>query len=173
MGAYGLVSRVRTDLLGPGWGPGRLLPGAIVIALSAFALEVYGVGVGAYTYGDWPVKVWGVPPGILVVWVLVGGLSWWVGMRRGAIAGVATGVALDTFVLEPLAYHFHLWWWTSSFTPHLGYFGTVGNIVAWAGVCALSFLVLRRVEGAPAGRRGVAALVAGTMALLRGSERRP
>ncbi len=52
MGVHGLVGRSGTVLLGPKRGPGRLLPGAAIIALSAFALALVGAGAGACTHGD-------------------------------------------------------------------------------------------------------------------------
>lgn len=150
MGAYGTVRRHEGGPPGHGWRQGRLLPGALLIAVAALALETYGVGVGAYEYGDWPLKLDGVPLGVLVIWVAAGLLSWRIAEGHGVAAGVGAVVALDALVIEPVAHWGHLWWWTSGFTPHLGPFGTVGNVVAWTGMCLLGVVVLRRVEAASA-----------------------
>jgi hypothetical protein len=148
MGAYGTVRRLEDGLLGHDRRPGHLVPGILLIAVAALALETYGVGVGAYEYGDWPLKLDGVPLGVLVMWAAAGLLSWRIAEGRGVAAGVAAVVALDALLIEPVAHWAHLWWWTSGFTPHLGPFGTVGNVVAWTGMCVLGVVVLRRVDAA-------------------------
>jgi hypothetical protein len=148
MGAYGVVHRLGDGALGHVWRLGRLLPGILVITVTGLALETYGVGSGAYAYGDWPFKLDGVPLGITVVWVVAGLLSWRIAERWGIATGVGVTVALDALVIEPIAHYAHLWWWTSAFTPHMGAFGTVGNVVAWAGMCLLGVVVLRRVDAA-------------------------
>jgi len=149
MGARDLVMRVGRLFFGKEWVPGRYLPGYLLIAACAFGLELIGVHTGAYTYSPSPFKAWGVPFDILALWTVVGGLSWWVSRHRGLVAGVLTGVLVDLLVLEPLAYNLQWWWWTSDFTPHLGTFGTVGNIIAWTSMTLLSVVVLNRNHSIP------------------------
>ena len=149
MGARAAVMKVGRFFFGPEWRPGKYLPGYLLIAMCAFGLEVIGVGTGAYTYSPSAFKILGVPLDIMALWTVVGALSWWVSTRRGLLAGVLTGVLVDLLLLEPLAYTLRWWWWTSDFTPHLGMFGTVGNIVAWTAMTLLSVAVLTRNDKIP------------------------
>ena len=144
MGAREVVMKVGRFFFGPEWRPGKYLPGYLLIAFCAFGLELIGVHTGAYTYDASAFKIWGVPLDIMALWTVVGALSWWASTRRGVLTGVLTGVLVDLLLLEPLAYNLRWWWWTSDFTPHLGMFGTVGNIIAWTAMTLLSVVVLTR-----------------------------
>jgi len=62
-------------------------PGA-VMGLFALGLEATGVASGAYVYGDFPIKILGVPLCIPVMWVLVMALAYVVSLEHGPLVGV-------------------------------------------------------------------------------------
>jgi len=77
-------------------------PGA-VMGLLAFCLEATGVASGAYVYGDFPIKILGVPLCIPVMWILVMILAYVVSERYGPTIGVLATCSVD-LVLETLVY---------------------------------------------------------------------
>ena len=60
----------------------------VVMGLFALALEATGVAAGAYVYGDFPIKILGVPLCIPVMWVLVMAMAYVVSERYGPAIGV-------------------------------------------------------------------------------------
>jgi uncharacterized membrane protein len=82
-------------------------PGAIM-GLLALGLEATGVASGAYVYGDFPIKILGVPLCIPVMWILVMILAYVVSERYGPTIGVLATCSVD-LVLEPLAYYTGIW----------------------------------------------------------------
>lgn len=107
----------------------------------ALALELVGVNSGAYTYGEFPLKLDGVPLSIPLMWVLVGFLSCFFKEKLGW-KGVLLTALIDLLILEPLTYFFNVWWWTNPRTALVNPFGTVANFLVWlvmAGLGAILF----------------------------------
>ena len=107
-----------------------------VMGLFALGLEVVGVASGAYVYGDFPIKVLGVPLCIPVMWVLVMALAYAVSLEHGPVVGVLAAYSLD-LVLEPAAYYTGIWTWLQPYMPQI-YFGSpLSNALVWIGMCYL------------------------------------
>ena len=109
-------------------------PGA-VMGLFALGLEATGVASGAYVYGDFPLKILGVPLCIPVMWVLMMALAYVVSERYGPTVGVLTPCGVDLMILEPVAYYLNWWRWVSPYSLLLIPFGTGANALVWAGMC--------------------------------------
>jgi len=80
-------------------------PGSTVTApaRTSRSLEATGIASGAYVYGDFPLKILGVPLCIPIMWVLVMALAYVVNEKYGPVAGILTAYSLD-LILEPAAY---------------------------------------------------------------------
>ena len=111
-------------------------PGA-VMGLFALGLEATGVASGAYVYGDFPIKILGVPLCIPVMWVLMMALAYVVSERYGPAVGVLTVCGVDLMILEPVAYRLNWWRWESPYSLLVIPFGTVANALVWAGMCLI------------------------------------
>jgi len=74
--------------------------GSCLIGSTALALEVLGVASGAYYYDGFPLKVLGVPPSIIAMWVGVAFLAYYVSSKTNIITGVLVAYSLD-LVLDP------------------------------------------------------------------------
>ena len=111
-------------------------PGA-VMGLLALGLEATGVASGAYVYGDFPIKILGVPLCIPVMWVLVMTLAYVVSERYGPAVGVLAVCGVDLMILEPIAYSLNWWRWESPYSLLLIPFGTVANALVWGGMCLI------------------------------------
>ena len=110
-------------------------PGTMM-GLFALGLEVVGVASGAYVYGDFPIKVLGVPLCIPVMWVLVMALAYAVSLEHGPVVGVLAAYSLD-LVLEPAAYYTGIWTWLQPYTPQIYFGSTIANALVWAGMCLI------------------------------------
>ena len=111
------------------------LPGA-VMGLFALGLEATGVASGAYVYGDFPLKILGVPLCIPVMWVLVMALAYVISKEHGPLAGVLSAYSLD-LALEPIAYHTRAWIWLEPYTMQVYWGSTLANALVWGGMCYL------------------------------------
>jgi len=107
-----------------------------MMGLFALGLEVVGVASGAYVYGDFPIKVLGVPLCIPVMWVLVMALAYAVSLEHGPVVGVLAAYSLD-LVLEPAAYYTGIWTWLQPYTPQIYFGSTVANTLVWAAMCLI------------------------------------
>lgn len=110
-------------------------PGA-VMGLFALGLEATGVASGAYVYGDFPLKILGVPLCILVMWVLVMALAYVLSEKYGPFVGVLAAYSLD-LVLEPVAFYTGIWMWLEPYTMQVYWGSTVANALVWLGMCYL------------------------------------
>jgi len=118
----------------------------VVLGLTGLTLEILGVSSGAYHYGWQPLKILGVPLSIPMMWSLVGFTAYVLSRRFGVFWGVLGAYSLD-LILEPLAYYFNLWTWTSPYTPQIYFGSTVGNLLVWVGMCCLGVILFRSREG--------------------------
>ena len=107
-------------------------PGA-VMGLFALGLEATGVASGAYVYGDFPIKILGVPLCIPVMWVLVMALAYVISKEHGPLVGVLSAYSLD-LALEPIAYYTGIWTWLRPYTPQIYFGSTIANALVWAGM---------------------------------------
>jgi len=107
-----------------------------VMGLFALGLEAVGVASGAYVYGDFPIKILGVPLCIPVMWVLVMALAYAVSLEHGPVVGILTAYSLD-LVLEPAAYYTGIWTWLQPYTPQIYFGSTVANTLVWAAMCLI------------------------------------
>lgn len=114
----------------------------IIYGLGALLLEVTGIASGAYVYGQFPLKVWGVPLSIPIMWILVAYLAYLMYGSFG-IKGVFTVWLMDLFLLEPLAYLTGAWRWISPYSLLLVPFGTVANAIVWIGMIILGVIIFR------------------------------
>ena len=110
-------------------------PGA-VMGLLALELEAAGVASGAYVYGDFPLKILGVPLCIPLMWVLVMALAYVVSEKYGPAVDVAAMCSVD-LVLEPVAYYTGIWTWLQPYTPQIYFGSTIANTFVWAGMCLI------------------------------------
>jgi uncharacterized membrane protein len=117
-------------------------PGA-VMGLLALGLEATGVASGAYVYGDFPLKILGVPLCIPVMWVLVMALAHVISEGHGVAAGVLGAYSLD-LILEPVAYFTGIWTWLQPYTPQIYFGSTVANALVWAGMCFIGIKLWER-----------------------------
>ena len=108
----------------------------VLIALFALGLEAAGVASGAYVYGDFPLKVLGVPLCIPVMWVLVMALAYVISTKHGPLVGVLAAYSLD-LVLEPVAYYTGIWTWLEPYTPQIYFGSTIANALVWVGMCLI------------------------------------
>ena len=106
-------------------------PGA-VMGIFALGLEATGVASGAYVYGDFPIKILGVPLCIPVMWVLIMAMAYVISERYGPTVGVLTVCGVDLMILEPIAYSLNWWRWDSPYSLLIIPFGTVANAIVWA-----------------------------------------
>lgn len=112
----------------------------------ALTLETLGVASGAYYYNEWfPLKVLGVPPSIIAMWVAVSLLAYYLSTKIGVVSGVFIAYSLD-LVLEPLAYYTGLWTWTNTYTPQIYFGSTTANAVVWLGMCYFGVWVYGRLR---------------------------
>ena len=108
-----------------------------VMGLFALILEATGVASGAYVYGDFPLKILGVPLCIPIMWVLVMALAYVVSERYGPAVGVLAVCGVDLMILEPIAYRLNWWRWESPYSLLIIPFGTVANALVWSGMCLI------------------------------------
>jgi len=109
----------------------------IVMGLFALALETTGVASGAYVYGDFPIKILGVPFCIPVMWVLVMAMAYVVSERYGPTVSVLATCGVDLMIIEPVAYSLNLWRWKSPYSLLIIPFGTVANALVWSGMALI------------------------------------
>ena len=107
-------------------------PGA-VMGLFALGLEATGVASGAYVYGDFPIKILGVPLCISIMWVLVMALAYVVSERYGLTVGVLATCSVD-LILEPVAFYTGIWTWLEPYTMQVYWGSTVANALVWVGM---------------------------------------
>ena len=105
-------------------------PGA-VMGIFALGLEATGVASGAYVYGDFPIKILGVPLCIPVMWVLVMAMAYVISEQYGPTVGVLAICGIDLMILEPVAYSLNWWRWDSPYSLLIIPFGTVANALVW------------------------------------------
>ena len=108
-------------------------PGA-VMGIFALGLEATGVASGAYVYGDFPIKLLGVPLCIPVMWVLVMMLAYVISTQYGTLVGVLGAYSLD-LVLEPIAYTTGIWTWLEPYTAQVYWGSTAANALVWLMMC--------------------------------------
>jgi len=104
-------------------------PGA-VMGLFTLVLEATGVASGAYVYGDFPIKILGVPLCIPIMWVLVMALAYMVSERYGPTVGVLAICSVD-LILEPFAYITGIWTWLEPYTAQIYFGSTIANALVW------------------------------------------
>ncbi|MBA7650536.1 hypothetical protein ES703_58342 [subsurface metagenome] len=109
----------------------RLRHPGVVMGLFALGLEATGVASGAYVYGDFPLKILGVPLCIPVMWVLVMALAYMVSERYGPAIGILSVCCVD-LILEPVAYATGIWTWLRPYTPQVYFGSTIANAIVWA-----------------------------------------
>jgi len=102
----------------------------------ALVLEAAGVAAGAYVYGDFPIKILGVPLCIPMIWVLVMTLAYVISLEHGPLVGVLAAYSLD-LVLEPFAFYTGIWTWLEPYTMQVYWGSTVANALVWVGMCYL------------------------------------
>ena len=119
-------------------------PGA-VMGLFALGLEATGVASGAYVYGDFPIKILGVPLCIPVMWVLIMVMAYVISERYGPTVGVLAICSIDLMILEPIAYSLNWWRWDSPYSLLIVPFGTVANALVW-GLMGLIGIKLWKVK---------------------------
>ena len=107
-----------------------------VMGLFALGLEATGVASGAYVYGDFPLKILGVPLCIPVMWVLVMALAYVISKEHCTLVGVLSAYSLD-LALEPIAYYTGIWTWLQPYTPKIYFGSTIANALVWAGMCLI------------------------------------
>jgi len=110
-------------------------PGA-VMGIFALGLEATGVASGAYVYGDFPIKILGVPLCIPIMWVLVMAMAYVVSERYGPAVGVLSVCGVD-LILEPVAYYTGIWTWLQPYTPQIYFGSTIANALVWAGMALI------------------------------------
>ena len=114
----------------------RLKHPSAVMGLFALGLEATGVASGAYVYGDFPIKILGVPLCIPVMWVLVMALAYVVSERYGLTVGVLATCRVD-LILEPIAFYTGIWTWLEPYTPQIYFGSTIANALVWVGMCLI------------------------------------
>lgn len=107
----------------------------MLYGLYAFLLEAGGVASGIYTYGDFLIKILGVPLFIPIMWVAIAFLACLM-YRRYGWKGIFIAYGFD-LILEPLAYYTGLWTWLNTYTPQIYFGSTVLNVLVWIGMCLL------------------------------------
>ena len=117
--------------------------GSCLIGTTALALEVLGVSSGAYYYGGFPLKLLGVPPSIILMWIAVAQVAYHLFEAYGSTGAVVVPL-FDLFLLEPLAYYVEAWRWVTPYTLLVEPFGTTANFVVWLGMCCLGVMVYSR-----------------------------
>ena len=110
-------------------------PGA-VMGLFALGLEATGVASGAYVYGDFPLKILGVPLCIPIMWVLVMAIAYVVSERYGPAVGVLSVCGVD-LILEPVACYTGIWTWLQPYTSQIYFGSTIANALVWAGMALI------------------------------------
>lgn len=110
-------------------------PGA-VMGLLALGLEATGVASGAYVYGDFPLKILGVPLCIPVMWVLVMAIAYSISREHGPVVGVLAAYSFD-LVLEPIAFYTGIWTWLQPYTAQVYFGSTIANALVWMGMCLI------------------------------------
>ena len=110
-------------------------PGA-VMGVFALGLEATGVASGAYVYGDFPLKILGVPLCIPIIWVLVMALAYVVSERYSPAVGVLAVCGVD-LILEPVAYYTGIWTWLQPYTSQIYFGSTIANALVWAGMALI------------------------------------
>ncbi len=121
----------------------RLKHPSAVMGLFALILEATGVASGAFVYGDFPIKIIGVPLCIPVMWVLVMALAYVVSERYGPAVGVLAVCGVD-LILEPVAYYTGIWTWLRPYTPQVYFGSTIANALVWAGMCLIGIKLWER-----------------------------
>ena len=110
------------------------------MGLFALGLEATGVASGAYVYGDFPLKILGVPLCIPVMWVLVMAMAYVISKEHGPLAGVLSAYSLD-LALEPIAYYTGIWTWLEPYTLQVYWGSTVANALVWLGMCCIGIKI--------------------------------
>jgi len=117
-----------------------------LVAAFGFFLEYLGTHGGCYFYGNmYLTKILLIPPVIILMWGTLGWLAWKVYNKRGLVAGLATPLALDAAISEPLAFYTGLWTWTGIHTSPI-WFSTVGNYVVYVWVAIFAIVVFKKLE---------------------------
>ena len=125
------------------------LPSA-VMGLFASGLVATGVASGAYVYGDFPLKILGVPLCIPIMWILVMALAYVVSEKYGPAIGVLAAYSLD-LVLEPVAFYMGIWTWLQPYTLQIYFGSTVANALVWGGMCLIGIKLWRGDQSPPRG----------------------
>lgn len=125
---------------------------SIIMGLFAFGLEATGVASGAYLYGNFPIKLLGVPLIIPVMWVALTYLAYLIYSKRG-VKGMLLVWLFDLLILEPIAYHLNWWRWTSPYSLLITPFGTTANMVVWILMCYLGVFLFKNSPDEPLLRR--------------------
>ena len=116
-----------------------------ILASVALTLEFGGLHSGAYVYGPYPLKLFGVPISVVVGWVLVAFVAFKISVKKGVIFGVLGAYAVDLF-LEPIAFYTGAWTWTTPYTAQIYFGSTIGNLVVWILMCYLGVRVFSKVD---------------------------
>ena len=111
----------------------------LLCALFALLMETFGVATGAYYYGAFPFKVFGVPLVIVAMWAVIAVFSHSVKSRYGILVGVLAAYSLD--LLEPIAFYTGAWVWSHIYTPRIYFGSTVGNVFGWLLILYVSILI--------------------------------
>lgn len=115
------------------------------VSILGLALEILGVNSGCYSYGDFPIKFFGVPISIVIGWAIVCGVAYWVSTKKGLLVGVLSAYAID-LALEPIAYFTGIWTWANTPTPQIYFDSTIGNVVIWLMMLTIGVTALTKVS---------------------------
>lgn len=113
----------------------------ILYGIGAFLLEATGVASGAYCYGDFPLKILGVPLFIPIMWTLIAYFAYIMFESYGSI-GLLIAYCID-LILEPLAYHTGLWTWLNPYSTQIYFGSTIANALVWMGMCLIGVILFR------------------------------
>lgn len=118
----------------------------IAIGLIALFLEMLGVASGSYSYGAYPLKLFGVPLAVILGWIIVCILAYAISLKKGLLIGILAAYTID-LALEPLAYYLGLWVWTNGvFTTQIYFGSTVGNVIVWLTMLTFGATALRKTK---------------------------
>jgi len=122
----------------------RFLVMNAIFAITALVVEWAGISLNMYVYADDFFNILGVPLIVIAYWVVIGHTSWIVYKKFGWIAGLLTGIIIDS-PFEFLAFDLGWWTWIPSWSPALFFNAPVVNFVVYLSVSLGSILTYNYV----------------------------
>ena len=122
----------------------RFLVMNAIFAITALVVEWAGISLNMYVYADDFFNILGVPLIVIAYWVVIGHTSWIVYKKFGWIAGLLTGIIIDS-PFEFLAFDLGWWTWIPSWSPALFFNAPVVNFVVYLSVSLGSILTYKYV----------------------------